>query len=377
MPHPVYTPRVNNNDDTVQLVRLAVQPGDRVKAGQVVAEVETDKAVVEVTAEQEGYVLKIVAQVDERIAVGSVLMWLGASADEAVPEAAAPVAAAPGGKNQGEMTAKARALLDAHGLKAADLPRSGERLSARDIEAYLAARGEPLAKPAQASKNAEPALAAAGVARALSLEEQGMVNTVAWHRDHAVATYLELEYDPKPWEDYAAAYAAEHKLMLSPLLPLLAYRLVELARDNPKVNSTLANGQKYRYENVNLGFTVQAGEMLYLTVVRRAERMDAQSFIQALGEVQRRAIAKKLGPSETQGATVSFSSMARWNVSRHIPILPPYNSLMIAHAAPKRNSRAVLGASYDHRVLSGYDVARLLQKLSQPPVKSPLAAGEG
>lgn len=369
MPHPVYTPRVNNNDDTVQLVRLAVQPGERAKAGQVVAEVETDKAVVEVVAEQEGYVLKIAAQIDERVAVGSVLMWLGASPDEAAPEAVAPAAATD--RERGGITAKARALLAAHGLKAEDVPGSGARLSARDIEAYLAARGQPLARPAvQAQRTAEPMPTAAGVAQALTLEEQGMVNTVLWHRDHAVATYLELEYDPKPWEEYAAAYAAERKLLLSPLLPLLAYRLVELARDTPKINSTLANGQKYLYERVNLGFTVQSGEMLYLTVVREADLMDAEGFIQALGEVQRRAIAKKLGPAETQGATVGFSSMARWNVSRHIPILPPHNSLMIAHAAPKHNSRAVLGASYDHRVLSGYDVARLLQRLSQPPAQA-------
>jgi hypothetical protein len=40
---------------------------------------------------------------------------------------------------------------------------------------------------------------------------------------------------------------------------------------------------------------------------------------------------------------------------------------MIAHAAPKGSGRAVLGASYDHRVLSGFDVARLLQQLATPP----------
>jgi hypothetical protein len=41
---------------------------------------------------------------------------------------------------------------------------------------------------------------------------------------------------------------------------------------------------------------------------------------------------------------------------------------MIAHAAPKGSGRAVLGASYDHRVLSGFDVARLLMELAKPPV---------
>jgi len=59
--------------------------------------------------------------------------------------------------------------------------------------------------------------------------------------------------------------------------------------------------------------------------------------------------------------------MARWNVSRHIPILPPQTSLIIAHAAPKNAVNAVLGATYDHRVLTGFDVAQVLQALSRPP----------
>ena len=77
-----------------------------------------------------------------------------------------------------------------------------------------------------------------------------------------------------------------------------------------------------------------------------------------------RASCRRRKPS---GATVSFSSMARWNVSRHIPVLPPQTSLIVAHAAPKGSGRAVLGASYDHRLLTGFDVAQVLQALSQPP----------
>src|SRR5262249_36821002 len=114
------------------------------------------------------------------------------------------------------------------------------------------------------------------------------------------------------------------------------------------------------------GFTVQAGETLYLVVVQGADAFDAAGFIDKLGGLQRHAMGKRLRPEESQGATVAFSSMARWNVSRHMPIFPPYPSLMVAHAAPRHGGRAVLGATYDHRVLSGGDVARVLERLSQP-----------
>jgi len=59
MPTPLHTPRVNNNDDTVRLVKLLVKAGDAVSAGQLVAEVETDKANFTVESDRDGYVLAV------------------------------------------------------------------------------------------------------------------------------------------------------------------------------------------------------------------------------------------------------------------------------------------------------------------------------
>src|SRR5689334_4594034 len=87
MPTPLHTPRVNNNDDTVRLVKVLVKPGDAVRAGQLVAEVETDKANFTVESDRDGVVLAVEKSLNETIDVGSVLLWLGASTDEAVPEA--------------------------------------------------------------------------------------------------------------------------------------------------------------------------------------------------------------------------------------------------------------------------------------------------
>lgn len=364
----LHAPRVNNNDDIVQVIGFRVAIGDFVKAGQVVLDVETDKAIVEVAAETDGYVLKLMCEVDDKVPVGGILLWQGDSADEAVPDAV--VSVTPDGSGNARPTAKARALLKELGLEAAAVPASGERLSLADIEAYMVKHGIQRRDraPAPVVSKEESLPDVPGQLVDLNAEERGMLLTVSWHRDHAAATYLEVEYDPKAWEEHAAAYAAEHKLMLSPLLPLLAYRYVQLVKASPKLNATVVNGKRFQYQPVNLGFTVQSGETLYLTVVRDADTLETGKFIEALGEVQRHAIQKKLSREETSGATIAFSSMARWSVSRHIPILPPYCSLMIAHAAPKGSGRAVLGASYDHRVLSGFDVARLLMELAKPPV---------
>src|ERR1039457_3750799 len=85
MPFPLHTPRVNNNDDSVRLTHLYVSPGAYVRRGDPVADVETDKATFTVEAEEDGYLLGFDPQAGDTIEVGSVLAWMGASADGAVP----------------------------------------------------------------------------------------------------------------------------------------------------------------------------------------------------------------------------------------------------------------------------------------------------
>jgi pyruvate/2-oxoglutarate dehydrogenase complex dihydrolipoamide acyltransferase (E2) component len=53
----IYVPRINNNDDEVKVLAFDVGVGDKIKAGQIVGQVETDKAVLDVTASSDGYVL--------------------------------------------------------------------------------------------------------------------------------------------------------------------------------------------------------------------------------------------------------------------------------------------------------------------------------
>jgi pyruvate/2-oxoglutarate dehydrogenase complex dihydrolipoamide acyltransferase (E2) component len=296
--------------------------------------------------------------VGDTVAVGTVAAWLGQSADEPVPDdAPAPTA---GEEGTGEATGKARLLLRRHKLNAGDIPRAGPRLTAAEVETYLAARPRPAP---------HTDLPAPSDCAPLTPIERGMLATVAWQRDQAAAAYLEIDYDPRPWDTYAAAFATARRLLFSPLLALMAHRLATIA-PGLGANGTLREGatpQRIRYRQVNLGFTVQAGETLYLCVVDSADSMKADGFVNRLADLQRRALGHKLTPAEMHGATIGFTSMARWGVRRHIPVLAPQTALMVAHCAKAADgTSAVLGATYDHRVLTGFDAARLLRGLAQP-----------
>lgn len=368
MAEAIHVPRINNNDDEVKLVGLAVAVGGQVTKGQIIAQVETDKAVVDVEANADGFVLAVFGAVGDVVKVGGVLIWLGGTKDDPVPELAK---AKDAGTSMGSApTAKARTLLKEYGLDAAVVPASGERLSVDDIERYMAAKGQALPSGVAATEAGDLLPDVAGELKPLKSEDRGMLSTVLWHRDVAVPGYIEMTYDPALWDAYAQEFGQRRGLLLSPLLPLMAWRLVELARDNARLNSTIVGTRRYEYKEVNLGSTVQVGDVLYLAVVRDAARLDEVGFVHAMVDLQRRAAGHKLGPQETQGTTVGFSSMARWKVARHIPILSPQTALMVAHTVGS-DGVAVLGATYDHRVMNGSEVASTLRKLSKPgnPVK--------
>lgn len=370
MPIALYAPRINNNDDFVSVNHIVPARGDAVRKGQVIAEVETDKSVLELEAEADGYVLEILCEVGETVSVGAVMLWIGSTPDEAVPETRT-------GQEEGqestrrsaEPTAKARAMLAELGLDGDRVPAAGERLTVADIEAWVAQ--SRAAEPARAAGGAADGSGfpppAAGSTVRWTAAEHGMAHTVRWHRDEAVPAYLEIEYDATPWNDHAAEYMRDRKLMMSPALGLLAHRLVALVAERPRLNATVVDGAKYVYDHVNLGFTVQAGDVLNLVVIQSADELDDWDFIQALGAIQRRAISHRLRPEDVAGATIAFSSMARWSVRRHTPVLPPWTALIVAHTAPSTSGKSVLGATYDHRVLGGADVAEALESLSQPP----------
>ena len=170
------------------------------------------------------------------------------------------------------------------------------------------------------------------------------------------------------WVEYAGEFQKRHGLLFNPLLSPLAWRLARAAvAPAPRQFDNLCGATLALYDHVNLGFTVQAGPNLMVIVVREAEKLDQGAFVSKLTDLQRRAMRNSLRPEETRGATIGFSSsMARWAVTRHVPVLLPNTAIMIAHAAASLQN-ACMGAVYDHRVLNGADAINVLRTLALTP----------
>jgi pyruvate/2-oxoglutarate dehydrogenase complex dihydrolipoamide acyltransferase (E2) component len=372
MPTPLYTPRVNNNDDTVRLVHLFVEPGGPFRKGDPIADIETDKATFTVEAEEDGFLLRYDAEKGETIAVGSVLAWTGSSAEEIAPvrESRAERGAIRAGSR--EPTLKAALLLAQYDIDPAQVGGDSPRISAEEVLGYIRAKGlskGSLPAAAVLSRNGvsgqfiESEPETPGQRVPLTGAERGMLRTVEWQRREAVAAYAEITYEESAWKARAAKFKAEHGLLLDPLLSQFAWELVQIARHRPEINSTIAGGERHVYHHVHLGFTVQSGPRLYVAVVREAEALAEAEFVNQLARLQRAAMKGMLKPEESSGATIGFTSMARWSVTRHMPVLMPHTALIVAHSAG-RDNLAALGATYDHRVLTGADAVITLNELA-------------
>jgi pyruvate/2-oxoglutarate dehydrogenase complex dihydrolipoamide acyltransferase (E2) component len=359
MTFPIHIPRVNNNDDEVRLVGLWVSPGEFVKAGTPLADIETGKATVTVEAEKDGYVLKLCGASGAIVKVGGVLLWMGESASEPVPQ---HDGVRPAAEVQSEPTLRAAMLLKQHRLDVAEIAASGDRITAEDVKRHIAGR----ANSALTHKaNSEDWPSEPGEILDLCSNRRGMLRTVSWQKTHAVAAYAETTFNAGAWRNYAAEYHRRNALSFNPLFALLSWQLVQIVKEQPLLNSTMARECRYAYATVNLGFTVQSGEDLFVAVVRGAETMDRAAFAARLVALKNAALNKMLRPEEAQGATVGLSSMARFQATRHVPVLLPHTALMVAHAAPG-DGAAVIGATYDHRVLTGSDAIAALQLLAEP-----------
>ncbi len=228
------------------------------------------------------------------------------------------------------------------------------------------AGGAVPAQAPQANGHGAPNLPADGFEEPLTAAERAMAKTVAWHAQAPVPGYIEVPFDHESWRAFALEFLRRHDLLVDPALPLLAYRLVSCIKRQPHFNATLTGTSRFVYAGINLGFAVQTKAGLVMAVLRQAEGLSQIEFVKALQNLQKRAIAGRLAPAETSGATLALTSLAIANAARHIPILPPHTSLIAAHSAKPAQGPGVIGATYDHRLHGGYPVAKLLSSLSSP-----------
>jgi 2-oxoisovalerate dehydrogenase E2 component (dihydrolipoyl transacylase) len=388
--HVVKVPDIGEGIAEVELVEWHVQAGDIVVADQVVADVMTDKATVEIPSPVSGRVLAVAGKAGEKLAVGSELLRLDEGGGKALAPAAAapagmapvaPAVAAPAAAEPVVSAAKALASPSVRrharelGLDLGSVAGSGPegRILHEDLARHAGRGAAPPAggAPRYAERSGEQAVPVIGLRRQIALRMQDSIRRIPHF------TYVE-EIDVTELEALRARLNEVHGEARGRLtvLPFLMRAIVLATPAFPQVNARYddENGIVTRCAAVHIGIATQTRGGLMVPTVRHAEARDLWSSAAEIARLAEKARTGKATREELSGSTITITSLGSLG---GIVVTPIINAPEVAIVGVNRiverpvvRSGAIvprrimnLSSSFDHRVVDGQDGAEFVQAL--------------
>jgi pyruvate dehydrogenase E2 component (dihydrolipoamide acetyltransferase) len=389
-----------------RLVEWKKAEGDKVAAGDVLAEVETDKAVMELVARADGVLLKQVVAEGATVPVAEVVGWIGQPGEEvpggggaapaapaaapraeaapaaaaapaapatpAAPEpAAAPTpAAAPAPGSDGRVKASpvARRMAAEKGIDLASISGSGPegRIIKRDVES---------AQPGQRAASAAPAaIGTAFTDVPLSQMRKVIARRLAQSIGPIPTFYLTAEVDMERAAEARDALVAANPDGKFSFNDVIIRAAAAALRKHPWVNAWWQEDHIRQWQEVHIGVAVAIEDGLITPVIRHADRKSLREISAEVRELAGRARAKKLQPDEYTGATFTISNLGMFGIDDFTAIInpPEVAILAVGRIEPKPvvmdgnvvvRRRMRLTLSCDHRVVDGATGAEFLKTL--------------
>ena len=375
--------------------------GDAVKAGDVVAEITTDKLTHELQSEHDGVLLKIVAQEGEDVPVKGVLAYIGEAGEsitaapaaapaaaESVPAAASPAAAAPTADGRririSPLARKTAAKLGVTDFAAIVGSGTSGRITQKDILAAAEAmKTAPAPAPLSvaAASASEPAAPKAG----LELMEGDTVVKLSGMRKVVAERMLHSHTEIPPVTQNTKVDVTElmkfRKLLLAEtgrrysVNDLILKATAKMLRQHPEILVSYDNGQMIQRAHVNIGMAVALEAGLIVPVIRDADRLGLDALADSAKDLASRAKGNKLLPDEYQGSTFSVSNLGMFGIETFTPIVNQPDAAILGVCAVQDeltlaedgsvSKRQVMRLSftYDHRLIDGATAAKFVMDL--------------
>ncbi|GAA5482611.1 dihydrolipoamide acetyltransferase family protein [Haloferula sargassicola] len=418
-------PKLSDTMTEGTLVKWHKQVGDDVEIGDIIAEVETDKATMEMEAFDEGTITEIRVQEGEKAPIGSVLAVLdgddagtgpapSSSKSETEPKPAeekpasqpAPAGSpAPAATNRDagdriKASPLARKIAAENGVDLSSLEGSGPggRIVKADVE------GSKPAAPAQSSQaSAADRLAAAAKAKAstpaaapapqaiqptakegdeklpLSSMRKIIADRLLLSKQTIPHFYLHAEVDMAPLMalrkqvNSQAEQTHGNKYSVNDFVLKAA---INSAQAVPAVNASFAGDSILQFASVGMAVAIAVEDGLVTPVIKNAETKSLLQISKEVKDMAARAKDKKLKPNEFDGGTLTVSNLGAWGVESFDAIVNPPQALIVSVGAALEKPvvkdgqivpglRMNLGISCDHRVVDGAVAARFLAEMKK------------
>jgi pyruvate dehydrogenase E2 component (dihydrolipoamide acetyltransferase) len=403
-------PRLSDSMEEGTIIKWLKQPGDEVRVGDPLADIETDKATVTYEADETGFV-QIVAAEGATLQIGATIARLLDSADAAKAQAApaadpvpspptapaepargeraplsgaVPVSAAPPTTGRVKASPVARRIAGELGVALESIAGSGP--DGRIVKADVLAASEGV--PAVAGGPAPSAGDAVGAKGEVVVSEPTRTQAlIARRMASAKATIPEFQVTVEVDADPALELREQLRNTASPLPSVndLIVKACALAlRAHPNVNAAYVDGHFERYSRINIGVAVASEGALVVPTVFDADR---RSLIEIAAQTRRLATQVRDGsvaPADLSGGTFTVSNLGMLGVARFTAVINPPQAAILAvgAASPRPVVRAdgsivvrrimEMTLSADHRIVYGADAAEFLQtvrkRLERPAV---------
>ena len=395
------------------LAKWLVKEGDTVSSGDLLAEIETDKATMEFEAVDEGKIAKIlVSEGSEGVKVGTVIAIIAeegedlaqaaeggsapapkadpvpVKADAPAPKVDAPApkaetASAPKSGDRVKASPLARRIAEEKGVDLASLTGSGPngRIVKADLEG--ASAKAPAAAPAPAASTPAPAPVAPQAAQDFGIPHEviklsGMRKTIARRLTESkqqvphiyLTVDIQLDKLLKLRTELNAGLASRNvKLSVNDLLiKALGVALIQV----PECNVQFAGDQMLQFSRADVSVAVSIPGGLITPIVTGADSKGVAAISNEMKDLATRAKDGKLKPEEYQGGTASLSNMGMFGIKQFEAVINPPQAMIMAIGAGEKRPFVVDDAlqiatvmsatgSFDHRAIDGADGARLMQ----------------
>lgn len=397
-----------------RLVEWKKQVGDTVAAGDVLAEVETDKAVMELVARAPGTLLKQVVAAGQTVPVSEVVGWIGAAGEEVgegvradradradktdreeVADRTRPAGADPGagGKPAGgavevaggriKASPLARRIAAAEGVDLAAVRGTGPdgRIIKRDLAtAPATAASSATARPAVPMERLGDGFEDVAVSPMRKTIARRLVQSLG-----PIPTfYLTAEVDmERAWEARAALNEVSGDRGKASFNDIIVKATATALREHPACNAWWQEGSIRQWHEVHLGMAVAVPDGLITPVIRHADRKTLRQISAEARDLAGRARDRKLQPDEYTGATFTISNLGMFDIHEFTALINPPEAGILAVGriaqvpavvggaiVPRR--RMMLTMSCDHRVIDGATGAAFLRTLTLM-LENPLA----
>ncbi|MGQ9629220.1 MAG: pyruvate dehydrogenase complex dihydrolipoamide acetyltransferase [bacterium] len=402
----VVIPRLSDTMQEGTILKWLKREGERVEAGEAIAEVETDKAVMEMEAYASGSLLKILVGEGKSAPVGGTVAIVGEEGEDISAilrelEGAAPpsrpkeeiapieaeVAEAPPqlGKERpvpsGRLRASplARTMAKTEGIDLSQVRGSGPRgrVIKRDVEAYIASRAEK--RP--------PAVAQAAIeAEYESIPLSGMRKTIARRLTESKGPiphfYITIDVNMGPAMELRNSLnnlADDIKITFNDIIVKAS---ASALTKYPAVNAAFAGDSIRIYKHAHIGIAVAVEDGLITPVIRDCDGKSLGQIAREARDLVERARERRLLPEEFTGATFTVSNLGMFDVENFAAIINPPEGAILAVGAIRKvpvvvddrlevGHRMKVTISCDHRAIDGATAAQFLNELKRI-LESPL-----